>query len=430
HQTSAGSFGFLRSTTAIGAAYGKWNVRASYQHQESEGYRNQEWNWKNQSNFSLQHKTSNRVQLGLHFIDYHGRWALPGSIKWEDVQEDPTQANSGSEELNAHVRRNRKWAAFTGNYTARHWSNTTSVYYTDTDKSNAFGTSRFFKGFKEEAGDGYGMRTEFNTQFQKEKFNLNLKFGGEYQVDDNKLDQYDNVFGKPGDFEFTNTTTSINALGFANARLTFGKNNNWVSEAGLTFNQLEYQSNGFSTDVAKIDTSTTYTAVLPRISLMRITDKIGSFYVNFAQGNSPPSIFELLDPESGDFAENLQPEDAWNLEFGTRNTIGKGNFSYDISAYNSELTNSIFPKTDSTGLTLFTNEGVIRSKGIEALLQFTLFNNAENPKSNQLIETLTYTIGGQYQDQQFKNIPFGDQVFTDVQVPGVAKWKTSQQLSL
>ncbi|MGB0425057.1 MAG: TonB-dependent receptor domain-containing protein, partial [Flavobacteriales bacterium] len=272
--------------------------------------------------------------------------------------------------------------------------------------------------------------TEFNTQFQKEKFNLNLKFGGEYQVDDNKLDQYDNVFGKPGDFEFTNTTTSINALGFANARLTFGKNNNWVSEAGLTFNQLEYQSNGFSTDVAKIDTSTTYTAVLPRISLMRITDKIGSFYVNFAQGNSPPSIFELLDPESGDFAENLQPEDAWNLEFGTRNTIGKGNFSYDISAYNSELTNSIFPKTDSTGLTLFTNEGVIRSKGIEALLQFTLFNNAENPKSNQLIETLTYTIGGQYQDQQFKNIPFGDQVFTDVQVPGVAKWKTSQQLSL
>jgi len=430
HSTTLGSFAYLRSSTAVGAAYGKWNVRASFQHQETEGYRKQEWNWKNQSNFSLQHNTSNKVQLGLHFIDYHGRWALPGSIKWEDAQEDPTQANANSEDLNAHVRRNRKWVALTGSYTSRHWKNSTSVYYTDTDKSNAFGTSPFFKGFKEEGGDGYGMRTEFSTQVNKENFNLDVKLGGEYQTDENKLDQYDNVFGKPGDFEFTNTTTSNNALAFLNTRIAFGAEKQWIAEVGVTLNQLDYNSNGFSVDVSKIDTSATYTSALPRLALMRKTDKLGSFYINFSQGNSPPSIFELIDPESGDFAENLNPEEAWNLEFGSRNTMGNGWLTYDLSVYNSELTNAIFPKTDSTGLTLFTNEGVIRSRGIEGLIQFTLIQKPNSDGRSRLIQSMNYTVGLQYQDQQFKNIPFGDEVFTDKQVPGVAKWKTSQQLNV
>ena len=435
HTTSAGSFGFTRTATQIGAGFGKWNIYASNVYQETDGYRDQEWNWKHQRMLRLEHQTTDRFSWRLNAINYHGRWGLPGSIKWEDLTEDPTQANANSELLNAHVRRNRQWVGLTTRYQGFKWSNETSVYGTITDKNNNYGTSPFFKGIKEEKGLGYGGRTEFNMKFgfdrmnQPENINLfKVKFGLEYQVDDNRVDEFDNDNGILGDFEYRNETRSLNTLLFSDFQYTrvISPHKKLIVEGGLTWQQLIYDNTGLSALDLVFDTERNFDAILPRIGASW-NNLNQSVYTNFSMGNSPPSIFEIVDVSNGQFSESLNPEDAWNFEIGYRGNVLNHRLRMDISVYTMELTNAIFPKTDTTGLTLFVNEGVTRSYGAEAQIQAILLH--AKSESNSL-QRISYVGAFTYQDQSFRNVPFEEEFIEETQVPGVQPWRVNQTLNL
>ncbi|MEO0404431.1 MAG: TonB-dependent receptor plug domain-containing protein, partial [Bacteroidota bacterium] len=318
---TVGSFDFLRSSSSVAYAKNKWNVRASHVHQETQGYRDQEWNWKKQSLLTLQHQTTNQLNLGLVFMDYSGRWGLPGALKWDEVMEDPSQAVQVSQDLNAHVRRQRQMLALKGRYVSRSWTNESNIYFQQTGKTNPFGTSPFFNGFKDEEGNGYGGRTVFTLG----ETTFTAKLGAEFQVDDNQVEQFGNDFGRPGEFEYINDTRTTNVLAFMHLRYVMDLSNDvrLITEGGVSIQNLNFENVGVNQNNTSLDYNQDYTEVLPRLGV-NVNFIDFAVYANYAAGNSPPSVFELVDVSNGILSANLRPEDAQNFEVGITSSNHSG----------------------------------------------------------------------------------------------------------
>ena len=387
---SAGSFGFIRSTSAAEYSDNQISLRTSFHHQQTNGYRVQEANRKQQVNLFAHYYPKENLTYHLFATNYEGDWQLPGAIKAENVEEDPTQAVEFSIEGNASVNRDRFRVGLSQDLDITDkLNNTTSVYTNQTDKSNPYGTSPFFNGYKNESATGVGLRTIFDYKIIRntpQDLELSASAGAEYQSEDLDLTEWTNDLGDPGDLKYENFTSSTSWMAFGAIDFHF---KDLSAQAGLSVVSTQLQNIGYSfaSDTTLNTNLNLGTVVLPRAAIgYNLFDKV-SVFASASAGYSYPSLFEMIDTDSGQLDTSLNGENGMNLEAGIKTNLADNRIYLEATIYQLSLLNTIVPADEG----LFQNLGTTDQKGLEATAQFALISeNAGLIENISLISTVAW----------------------------------------
>jgi iron complex outermembrane receptor protein len=368
---TVGSYDFFRSTSGLSMTTGRFNIRVSHIHQETDGYRDQEYNKKRQLSMRVQYYPSNTLDYTLWSTLYEGKWGLPGGLSGDQVDFRREAAAQYAIDNFAHVHRRRFRTGVTQRWTQRYFQNQTTVYVNTTTKINPFGTNAFFNGYKDEAANGFGVRNQTDIALYKgEHSKLNVNLTLQYLNEANDLFEYDNAFGQPGTFRYENNTLSQEQLG--SLELEYDLNERLLVNAGVTYvNRTIDSDNRRLTDQATEEFNSfdrSFEGFMPRVGISYLVNEHLAVVANASQSFSPPSLFELIQPQTGLIAPNLSQEIADSYEFGVKGQVFTS-LSYDISVYQTEVRGAIREVSVSEfGPEVFTNVGDMTLQGIEARL--------------------------------------------------------------
>ena len=172
-QYEHGEFGYNKTVYQAGASKNGFSLMVSQVNQETEGYRNQEANKKEQTLLEFSANTK-RWKHYVMAMRYKGYWELPGAISAAQIAVDPRQANAFSVANNAHVDRTRDMFGYSGEYLSKkNFLLELSANLFQTEKINPYGTSAASSGYKDEQAKGNGERAVLSKSFD---LNKNGKF--------------------------------------------------------------------------------------------------------------------------------------------------------------------------------------------------------------------------------------------------------------
>ena len=421
-----GQYGFLRNQMAVQYSSDRARFRVSHVYQENGGYRAQEFNHKQQVTLSGFWAASDTVSYRIYATNYSGRWGLPGGISLDDARENPRQARAFAEANGTRVERTRARVGLARIWNTGKWRNTTSVYANTTNKINPYGTSAFFNGYKDEQAQGWGARSVLTRSYDSVGSRtgwLEISLGGEFQLEDNLLNEWELVNSNPGDFKYLNETRSTAWTTFLQAQYDDGP---MELSAGISLNQTVYDNTGESqqpdTLISLQQRFDPGVMVLPRVS-MRLQTGSWQWHAQGSLGASAPSLFEMVNPEDGTFAPELTAERSLNGEVGVvRNSasmLGEVNRPLGLTAYWTRLQDAILPANE----VLFTNGGEIDLRGLEAFAEaITGYEGQSWRVHGRTVAALqTYT---------FVTFNEGDVSFKDKYVPGLPQFTWTNQVSL
>lgn len=368
---TAGSFGFVRSTSALSVSGSQFNLRISHIHQETDGYRLQEFNKRRQLSMRLQYYASNTLDYTLWSTVYEGKWGLPGGLAADQAAEDPTSASPYAVDNFTHVHRRRFRTGITQRWTQRYFQNLTTVYVNTTTKINPFGTSPFFNGYKDEAAEGFGVRNQTNFNLvSRQKLDIDVRAYVQYLNEDNNLSEFDNVSGVGGAFRYENQTLSKELT--AGFLTRFEISENLLVNAGITYTDRSMAGNNRSVILGEellVDVNRNFDAWLPRIGLSYALTENHFIVAGASRAYSPPSLFELVEPLTGLLSPDLLAEVAVNYEAGAKGRIGS-HLNYHLNAYLTNVSDAIRQNIDINGAEFFANQGDMTLRGIEGRLLY------------------------------------------------------------
>ncbi|MBI1267727.1 MAG: TonB-dependent receptor plug domain-containing protein [Cryomorphaceae bacterium] len=370
-ETTVGSYGYFRSAANVTGGNDRVQVRFSNIYQQTDGYRDQESNFKSQQLLKVGFKVSERLQYDLISSYYNGAWDLPGAVSNYD---EPTSSPEYTIINDTHVERKRSQTGFRQLFASRFVKNSTTLYYTNTSKINPFGTSPFFNGYKNEKASGGGMRTRFDIQIYDQKdIKLDLQVTGEYNGEENLLDEFELINGSAGEIKYSNITYSDEWLTGLSANVDF-RNRLFVEVSSTYAGRGLSSRNKFKlTDLTiPISVDRTFIAFLPRAGVSVRYFNEHYLFGSIASGFSPPSLLEVIDPSTGVISETVEAEDALSMEAGIKGS--NAFFGYQFSVYSQKLTNAIVPFTDSLGVVTFGNANGIIQQGVEGSFKFSLLS--------------------------------------------------------
>ena len=426
---SIGSLGFYKSASSASFRNDKISVRVSYLNQHTDGFRRQEYNNREQLSFRLGFNATPRLQYSLWATDYRGEWALPGGVSISQIMLDPRAASEYAIENNTRVERNRQRIGISQKFTSRRIKNETSLYVNTTTKLNPYGTSAFFNGYKDETAQGVGGRNVFSyTKNLNSGWNIALQQVLEFTFEDNQLDEFDMLDAQAGLLRYANETTSSELV--ANVGVIAKRGNKFrlsrlVLEGGIGYSVKNINSTNVLGEAIGEGTSTVdrnFNSFLPYLGATYLLTRELSVFGAASIGYSPPSVFELLEPQNGVLSTELEAETAQNLEVGIRyHSKAIANLNAELNVYQMSIDNAIFQYEDSTDAVFFGNRQALDYQGIEgAVSKLFTFEN------DRFIKRIDIRLSGTLQNYRLKNAEFVDQ--ENNYVAGVPLASASSQL--
>lgn len=365
---TVGSFGYYKSASSASFSNSKFNVRLSHSQQHTDGYREQEFNDRQQISLNAEYNLSARLIYSIWATDYSGSWGLPGALNGYQTRQDPRQALFLAKLNNARVDRERTRIGVKQKFTTRYLSNETMLYYNTTSKINPFASSDFFSGYKDEMAEGYGARNELRYTLPSEgRWKFRLYNDLEFTLEDNDLEEFTVYAGNPGDLRYANQTSSselvanIGADAVLDANLTLDAGLAYSLKSITSMNQVGPLFGDIQTNVNR-----TFTSFLPYAGVNYKVFDSTYLFGSTSIGYSPPSVFELIDPITGTLSTELVPEEAVNFELGIRRgTYHDRSIQYELNVYQMNVSNAIFQYEDEFGVVRFGNRQSLVYQGVE-----------------------------------------------------------------
>lgn len=334
-----------------------WNVRMT--RTQNSGYRDQEWNhrWQVEADRAWGNKKAKHYDW-VAFQD--GSWGLPGAIA-----DTTTSTYAPGSAYDAHVRRRRAlWGhhLHVPNLSNKQHRSSLDVWglVRWTDKSNPFGTSPFYNGYKEETGLGSSLRVR--QRFAAWSFQ-NVDFQAEWTLmavaDRGQFTEWDSATeGASSDMLYDLNIRQSRAH-WAPA-LSWAWASGWRLETSAALSSRMRSAEGMAAD-------TTYsspfnaTQVLPRLGASKTLGERWTAFAQVSSGFSDPTNFESLSTDdAGRLPSVLDAERAWTLEAGARHTLG------EVVVYHQQVQRAIVQDVDSNGAQIFVNTTApITMQGVE-----------------------------------------------------------------
>ena len=342
---------------------------------DNPGYRT--WEWNNKTQLNLRFKYYDKAG-GIHSMvagHFDGDWALPGAIKQSQVDTLPT-ASPGAD-YNAHVARIRDIAGYKFEKTFNNgWELSTSLLGRLTSKTNPYGTSQFYKGYKEESGSGFSLLASAGKNiyegvvwafdFEMTVMHLNDKIKiTEWEAEPSPLTviipmRYNLTMNAQQNF----VSTSWVATRSNNFRI---EGQIGLSNRSRTISGSLYTDNISTPHFSEIALNT----ILPRIG---VSWEVASGYSLFAQastGFSDPTAFELVNPDDGQISD-LDSESAIGMEMGFRARL-YDQVKIGFTAYQSSVNSAILQVVQENDAIAFANiDGGLVMSGLELEIDYLI----------------------------------------------------------
>lgn len=362
---TTGRSGGLQSHNSIQVGGGVWEARLA--HAQNTGFREWESNERWQAELSRRWqgaKASHHTWVAV--LD--ASWELPGSVDSLTVAETPEYAPGGT--YNAHVQRRRAlWghhvqvpdvSAFGKRSTFDAWA-----LLRLTDKVNPFGTSPFFKGYKEESGSGASVRLRQRwAPVQRPTWNLQAEWNAIAALDQGVFELWDN----PMLADMGSQIYDLRVQGWQaqwTPSLAMSHQSGWRMEASVGASSRRRTAQGTASGASY---SAPFNAAewLPRVGLSKTLGPKLSVFSQACTGYSDPTNFETLPYEDGsDASATLLSERARSVEVGLRHPM------FECVFYNQDVENPIVEQVDSLGISTFVNaDAPLQMQGIETRAQW------------------------------------------------------------
>jgi len=387
-QFSAGSFGFLRNGIEANKTTARSSWTAKFSRQESAGYRDHNSMRRNVVEIEgLLFAQSNRtIEGSLLYTDLF--YQIPGGLNEEQFAENPRQARPRSADQNSSIDHQMVLFKIGQDYDFNsQWRNNTQVFGTYREFENPF-----ILDYKQDEEARIGLRSTFEFESLDSKWFAVA--GVEYQLAWLDARNYGNVGGEKDTIRFADELTNSDLVAFVNANYDLAPT--WTLELGLSLANTVYrinrtvdQINGNPQSFKKqFDTS-----INPRIALSKQFSDQLSAHFSVSTGYSVPTTLEVRTNE-GSLNTDLQPERGVNYEVNLRG--GNEGFSYDLSLFQFDLTESITTFTNADGVVLFRNAGSLKQQGAELELLKPWFSDRVG-----IIERLSSRLSFTYHDFVF-----------------------------
>ncbi len=424
NNTTFGSYSLFKNNLAFSHTEERLRVNLSYEHLETDGYRENNRFERDGILLRTSHSLGDRDEIGIlvNYIDYTAQ--IPSSLGITAFGEDPTQAAF-------------TWAASKGfednrytlvglNYTHRFspvFRNTTSVFYSYLDHYEA----RPF-GILDEYTNGFGMRTHFRGSMDLFDRKAAYSFGTELYKDEYTWREYENDYqdndgegSLQGDLFADNREfrDQINAFGTLNMEIL----KDLDLQLGLNINHTRYDFRDlFNTgDTNRSADRNFKTIVLPSANLNYRFSDYQSVYANISRGFSNPTLEETLTPE-GVINPDIAQEKGMNYELGTRLFLLDNKLNLLMAVYQMDVRNLLVAERVGDDQFVGRNAGKTRHRGLEAAVNYRWMLSPDW----QLMPFVNYT----FNDHQFVEFVDGDEDFSGNPLTGVPKHRLNSGVQI
>jgi iron complex outermembrane receptor protein len=357
------SFSTFRSSFGVRAAYSRHEITFDHIFQQSDGYRDQEFNRKQQWQLKIIQRTGNKSRLLFQVHSWFGSWGLPGSLNALEAERNPAQARPFSLEQNAGLRKYSGLGALSYERKGRRTFLSALVFLSSNSKKNPYGTSPFYSGLKLEKSRGIGARIYARTKLGR-RTNA-LEWGAETQEEAGYFHEFENIGGQAGAQKYRNNSRFHRSFAFSGVTLRFGS---FRINPSLVCDFAGMSNRGF-TEVLKRDLGANNKADarwLPSLSLFYNGNVTGfsEWSISWKRGLGRPGIFEIVDVENGIINTDLHPEQGDLLELSWKLDV-PNRISAMATTYGFIRKENILPAIDVLERVSYVNGGDARFFGIE-----------------------------------------------------------------
>jgi iron complex outermembrane receptor protein len=412
----AASYGGFRWNNNATIGFKTSSLRVSHNWQDYQGYRQQEFNRKQQVSIQFKQKISESQRISVYGTYYTGNWGLPGALNEEQAQLNPQSAVPFSVTNNAFLSRQRYVAAITHESSwLKYFNERTTISYQKTNKRNPYGTSPANSGYKDERADAISGRTEWSYKQSVNQLSWQVMTGAEWQNEQYSILEQTINNSFPDNFKYLYDVGYSQWMGFLTSELAYKKI--LTVQGGISFSQNEQFVRGRNASDFRFDTTSTYGSIaLPRIATaLQLHEGLFLFH-NLAHGAANPTVFEMIDQENNIYNLNLKAERGLIQEIGIKQHVPLIGLSYSLSVYDFKLEDAILPTTLTTGaaagLQVYDNIGNTHQQGAEWSVQW---------QANQLFKKINLRIwnNGTLNRYRFGNYTTNETLLLDNAIPGV-----------
>lgn len=370
-----GSYGLQNAHANVRLGDSSLQNNINYQHQTSDGYRDNTAMRRDVVSWNVLLKKNERSILSTHFLFGDLYYQTPGALTKVEYDLNPRSArpkagtSPSAQEAKAAFYSKTFLAGISLDQNINdEWKNTTSVYGAYSQNRNPN-----FRNYSRTSEPHLGGRTKFqwNKSLGNTQFTLNT--GAEFQQSFNTQRVYKNNVGEPGELQTDDEIYNTQGFVFLQGNLEIPRG--WIFTLGASLNESKTKFDRFSILHPQNEERNFKNEIAPRLAILKKVRKNLSVYGNIARGFSAPSTAELL-PSTDVWNSQLQAESGNNYELGSRGSLFRNKFYFDINAYYYRLKNAIIQKRDASGGDYFDNAGSANQSGLEAYVSYELMNNS------------------------------------------------------
>lgn len=412
-KTTIGSYGLRRNATDIFLSNKKnnANVRINFNHTHSDGYReNNEYDRGGLTVLGkLKSNRKNVTTLLANVIKLKS--FIPSSLSQSDFDENPRKAAftwgsiKGFEDYGKVLLGISHKSEITEIIDYK-LTNSTSLF---ANFRNAYESRPF--NILDEKSQSLGFRTSFN--FENEEYDAplfpSLSFGVEAFRENYFWETFVTNDGEQGNIISDNEEKRNYINLFAQSYYELGTR--WTLLAGVNLNHTKYDYLD-KTQPDSIDLSGDYSfdwVMSPRVGASFKIKKKLSVFGTISHGFSPPSLEETLTPD-GAINPEIQPEQGWNFEIGSRGALSK-KLIFEVTAYQMRVKDLLVAERVGVDQFVGINAGKTRHSGIEVFGEYQF-----SYKPNRLTAFVTYS----YNDYKFIDFVNGDDDYSGNKLTGTA----------
>jgi len=403
-QMQAGSFGLLRNVTTLNLSGDKARLDVNYNRTHSDGWReNSEYDREGFTALGKANLVRNGVTTLLaNYTNVKG--FIPSSLNREDFEENPEQAAFIWGNINGFEAYDKVLAGLSHEQSiSETLTNTTSMFTTWRD---AYEPRPF--NILDEESLAFGGRTRLDwSPLNRWGLQQNYSIGGEVFSENYNWQTYEITENAEQDTLLSdNREDRFYYNIFAEAEWRWS---NWTINAGVNVNQTQYDlEDRFLRDGD--DTSGDYsfnTIVSPRIGVVYRPRPEINIYGTVSHGFSPPTLEETLTPD-GTINPEIQPEQGWNFEIGSRGSNLGGKFSYELTFYTMHIRDLLVAQRTDFDQFIGVNAGKTTHNGIEAYAHY------------QIVPALSIFSGYTFADYTFTEFVDGDEDYSGNRLTGTS----------
>ncbi|MFL5774488.1 MAG: TonB-dependent receptor [Flavisolibacter sp.] len=416
---AAGSYGMQNIYGSISTSSGKNTSRVGFQHQESEGYRDQSALKRNVHSWAGNFQLGEKKILKTTFLYGDLFYETPGALTLAEFKANPKAARPAGggfpSAVNAKASIRQRTFITGASYRQQltpSIENASVLYGMFTELRNPT-----IRNYGKSSEPHVGGRTDFKYRLNSNNKVLQIDAGGEWQEGFTSVSIHKNINGLPDSLQTYDEIHNRQSFIFSQASIDF---KNWSIIAGGSLNWLRVSFQRFTPITTGKQTRQFNNQISPRLAIMK---KLGSLnvYSSISRGFSPPTTAELL-PTGGAINFGLNAEEGTNYDLGFKGSLKKLNI--DINAFHFALKETIVQRRDSSGGDYFVNAGGTKQHGIETYVSYPVLTG--NYSIQQCLLWLSHT----WHDFHYKDFKQLNNDFTGNQLPGVSPHSISSGFDL